>query len=220
MNKKERIQKMILPPVPAELAHRLPPGQVLTDRFPILHEGPVPEYDLDKWSLRFFGDMSKETQISYHDLMALPHTTIQCDIHCVTRWSKFDTVWEGIRVVDLFKHLKLEPQMKYVMVHADTDYETNLPLDKLLAEDALLAFSYNGQPLTSKHGGPVRLLIPSLYFWKSAKWVTGFEFMNEDRSGFWEKLGFHHVGEPFNEQRFSGQDLNIPDDEWHHKDFD
>jgi DMSO/TMAO reductase YedYZ molybdopterin-dependent catalytic subunit len=120
----------------------------------------------------------------------------------------------------LFQHLKLEPKAKYVMVHADQDYETNLPLEKLLSEEALLAFAYNGQPLTPKHGWPLRLLIPSLYFWKSAKWVTGFEFMIEDRGGYWEKLGFHNEAEPFQKHRFSGEDLNIPDDEWHHKDFD
>jgi DMSO/TMAO reductase YedYZ molybdopterin-dependent catalytic subunit len=220
MNKKERIQRMKLPPVPAELAHRLPPGQVLTDRFPILHEGSVPEYDLNTWSLSFFGELDKETQISYRDLMALPRTKVQCDIHCVTRWSKLDTEWEGIRVIDLFQHLKLEPKAKYVMVHADQDYETNLPLEKLLSEEALLAFAYNGEPLTPKHGWPLRLLIPSLYFWKSAKWVTSFEFMQEDRGGYWEKLGFHNEAEPFQEQRFSGEDLNIPDNEWHQKDFD
>lgn len=219
-DKVNRIKKMQLPPVPPELAHRLPPGQVLTDRFPILHEGDVPSYDLDTWTLRIFGEVNEVKEISYAELMKLPKTQIKADIHCVTRWSKFDTEWEGISVRDLLKALDVKPQAEFAMIHADHDYETNLPAQTLLADNALLAYSFQGAPLTPKHGWPLRLVIPSLYFWKSAKWIRGIEYITEDRHGYWERLGFHNEAEPFAEQRFSGEDLNIPDDEWHHKDFD
>jgi Sulfite oxidase and related enzymes len=220
LTKAERIKKSRAPQTPNGLEGRLPPGQTLTDRFPILHEGEVPRYDMNEWTLRVWGEVEEEVTFTYGQLMALPKTTITTDIHCVTRWSKFDTAWEGVLFRDVLKLLKVKPEAKYVMVHADNDYETNLPIEDLLGDDILLAYQYNGEPLTDKHGWPLRLLVPHLYFWKSAKWIRGFEFMKEDRPGFWERNGFHNYADPFKEQRFSGEDLGLPEDEWHHKDYD
>ncbi|MBB3113522.1 DMSO/TMAO reductase YedYZ molybdopterin-dependent catalytic subunit [Paenibacillus phyllosphaerae] len=221
-NKADRLKKSKTPQIAIadDLKHRLPPGQMLTDRFPILHEGEVPVYDLSQWELRVFGEVEETRTFSMDELQAMPMTTISCDIHCVTRWSKFDTKWEGIRFRDFYNLLKVKPDAKYVMLHADNDYETNVPLEDLMHDDVLLAFRYDDKPLTDKHGFPLRLLVPHLYFWKSAKWLRGIEFMREDRPGFWERNGFHNYADPFEEQRFSGEDLPIPEDEWVRKEFD
>lgn len=200
--------------------HRLPPGQTRTDKFPILHEGPVPQYNLDSWNLRVFGEVEEERTFSLAELRAMPQSESVSDIHCVTRWSKFDTRWEGLRFSDFMKSLQVSPEAKYVMIHADTDYETNLPLADLLRDDVLLAFNYDGKPLTPKHGYPLRLVVPHLYFWKSAKWVRGIEFMKEDRKGFWENNGFHNRADPFKEQRFSSDEYEMPEDEWEYCEFD
>jgi DMSO/TMAO reductase YedYZ molybdopterin-dependent catalytic subunit len=219
-SKAERIKQMRVPVVDASLALRVPPGQVVTERFPILHEGEVPKYDLEQWQLRVFGEVEEERTFSFADLLALPQSQIVCDIHCVTRWSKLDTVWEGVLFRDLLKLLRVNSEARYVMIHADNDYETNVPLDDLLGGQILLAMKFDGEPLTGKHGWPLRLLVPHLYFWKSAKWIRGIEFMKEDREGLWESNGFHNYADPFREQRFSGEDLAIPDDEWEKKEFD
>ncbi|NQX71788.1 sulfite oxidase-like oxidoreductase [Paenibacillus alba] len=221
-SKAERIKRMQIPAVdiPEELVHRVPPGQVVTDRFPILHEGEVPNYDMAAWSLRVFGQVNEEKSFSYEELLALPRTQVVCDIHCVTRWSKLDTVWEGILFRDFLKLVDVKPEGKYVMLHADNDYETNVPLVDLMGDHVLLAMMFDGKPLTPKHGWPLRLVVPHLYFWKSAKWIQGLEFMEEDREGFWERNGFHNIAAPFEEQRFSGEDIPIPEDEWVRKDFD
>ena len=206
-----------------ELAHRLPPGQTLTDRFPILHEGEVPDYgDGSKWSLRVFGLVDGERIFALDELKELPRTTVVCDIHCVTRWSKFDTVWEGVRFRDLIAAagIRFLPEARHVMIHADPGYETNVPLEDLMRDDVLLAWGYDGKPLTPKHGWPLRLVVPHLYFWKSAKWVRGIEFMKEDRPGYWERLGYHRYGDPFREQRFSDDSYRMPEDEWMHCDYD
>lgn len=220
--KAERIRRSKAPArtLPAELAARLPPGQVLTERFPILHEGEIPQYDLASWSLRLFGALDRDCVLGYDDLLALPQTELRCDIHCVTRWSKFDTRWSGVRLADLLRSLGLEPRGVHVMAHADHDYQTNLPLAQLLREDSLLALGYAGQPLAPQHGWPLRLVVAGRYFWKSAKWLRGLEFREQDSPGFWESNGFHNDAEPFQEQRFSGEALGIPEDEWERKDFD
>lgn len=221
-NKAERIKNMKLPSVITDpaLDHRLPPGQVWTERFPILHEGEVPEYDMSVWTLRVFGEVEEEKVFTYEELMKLPQRTMKVDIHCVTRWSKPDTTWEGVLFRDVLELLKVKPAAKHVMIHADHDYETNVPLEDLLGDQILLAHSYDGKPLTPKHGWPLRLVVPHLYFWKSAKWIRGFELMQEDRPGFWERNGFHNVAEPFREERFSGEPLPLPEDEWVGKDYD
>jgi len=203
-----------------ELAHRLPPGQTVTERFPILHEGEVPTYDLADWTLRIFGEVEQEKIFTFDQLMDLPQSKQVHDIHCVTRWSKFDTEWEGIRFIDLLPLLGVKPEAKYVMIHADQDYDTNLPLEDMLHTNVMLAHRFDGEPLTDKHGWPLRLVVPHLYFWKSAKWIRGIEFMAEDRPGFWERNGFHNYADPFKEQRFSGEKIDIPEDEWVHKEFD
>jgi len=224
MHKKaERLKKVKAPlavNIPPELAHRVPPGQTVTDRFPILHEGDVPTYDMSTWSIKIFGEVENELTFSFDELMNMPQTDITCDIHCVTRWSKLDTHWTGIKFSDLLPMLGVKPDAKYVMVHGDNDYTTNVPLEDLLRDNILLAHSYEGEPLTEKHGGPMRLIVPHLYFWKSCKWITGFEFMKEDAPGFWEQNGFHNYAEPFAEQRFSGEGFDLPEDEWHGKEFD
>ncbi|HEY2495046.1 MAG TPA: sulfite oxidase-like oxidoreductase [Paenibacillus sp.] len=203
-----------------KLQHRLPPGQSLTEKFPILHEGEVPEYDLATWNLRIFGEVEEERTLTYEDLKAMPQSSTVSDIHCVTRWSKFDTPWEGVRFTDLLKVIQVKPEAQFVMIHADPEYDTNLPLVDLMNDDVLLAFNFDNKPLTAKHGWPLRLVVPHLYFWKSAKWIRGIEFMREDRHGFWESNGFHNTADPFLEQRFSGEDIPIPEDEWTRKEFD
>ncbi|MCM3784652.1 sulfite oxidase-like oxidoreductase [Neobacillus mesonae] len=221
-NKAERLKGTKAPKVNIDdsMKHRLPPGQVLTEKFPILHEGEVPEYDMSTWDLRVFGEVEEEVTFSYDQLLSMPMTNTVSDIHCVTRWSKFDTAWEGIRFSEFAEQFKIKPEAKYVMIHADHDYETNLPIEALMRDDVLLAFKFDDKPLTPKHGWPLRLVVPEFYFWKSAKWIRGIEFMTEDRHGFWERNGFHNTADPFLEQRFSDEELPIPEDEWMKKEFD
>jgi DMSO/TMAO reductase YedYZ molybdopterin-dependent catalytic subunit len=219
-SKADRLKRMQVPLADASLAGRVPAGQMVTERFPILHEGEVPEYDISTWSLRVFGEVEEERVLSFEDLLAMPQTQVVCDIHCVTRWTKLDTLWEGVLFRDFLSVLNIKPEGKYVMLHADNDYETNVPLEDLMGDQILLAMKYDGKPLTKKHGWPLRLLVPHLYFWKSAKWTRGIEFMKEDREGFWERNGFHNTADAYQEQRFSGEPLPIPEDEWVHKDFD
>ncbi|MCI3919146.1 sulfite oxidase-like oxidoreductase [Paenibacillus sp. TRM 82003] len=206
--------------VSEELRGRVPPGQAVTERFPILHEGEVPTYDLDTWTLRVFGDVSEEKTFTYAELASMERSEVRADIHCVTRWTKLDTDWEGIRFRDFLSLLSPNPSAKYVMLHGDNDYETNVPFEDLLRDDCLLAFKYDGAPLTPKHGWPLRVVMPHRYFWKSAKWLRGIEFMQEDRPGFWERNGFHNDADPFREERFSDEPLPLPEDEWVHKDYD
>ncbi|MCQ6557627.1 sulfite oxidase-like oxidoreductase [Paenibacillus mendelii] len=221
-NKADKLKKTKAPQVKVDeqLQDRVPPGQMVTDRFPILHEGEVPVYDLSQWRLRIFGEVETERTFTLDELLALPRTRVNCDIHCVTRWSKLDTTWEGILFRDFLQLLDVKPDARYVMLHADQDYDTNIPLEDLLHDDVLLAFRYDDKPLTDKHGYPLRMVVPHLYFWKSAKWLQGIEFMKEDRPGFWERNGFHNYADPFKEQRFSGENLPIPEDEWTKKEFD
>ncbi|MCU9948531.1 sulfite oxidase-like oxidoreductase [Pseudomonas sp. PDM13] len=208
--------------VKSDPAHgaRLPPGQVLTERFPILHEGEVPRYELADWSLRLHGALSKPLELRFEDLQRLPQREVRCDIHCVTRWSKFDTRWQGVHLGDLLQAHGIEPRGAFVMAHADTDYQTNLALADLLHPDSLLALAYDDQPLTPQHGWPLRLLVAGRYFWKSAKWLRALEFTTEEAPGFWERNGFHLHADPFREQRFSGEALDIPEDEWQRKAYD
>lgn len=219
-NKAERLRKSRAPKADPLHGGRLPPGQVLTERFPILHEGEVPDYDLATWSLRLFGGLSRDIELSYADLQALPQRTMTCDIHCVTRWSKFDTQWGGVHLGDLLDALDIQPASGFVMAHSDHDYQTNLRFEDLLRADSLLALTYAGQPLTPQHGWPLRLVIAGRYFWKSAKWLRGLEFVDHEQAGFWENNGFHLHADPFLEQRFSGEALDIPEDEWQRKNFD
>jgi len=219
-DKAARLRKSRSPKADVALGERLPPGQVLTERFPILHEGEVPAYDLTTWSLRLFGTLANPVELTYADLQALPQRSLQCDIHCVTRWSKFDTRWSGVHLQDLLQALDIRPTSSFVMAHADHDYQTNLHLDDLLHPDSLLATHYDGQPLTAQHGWPLRLVVAGRNFWKSAKWLRGLEFTDQEQPGFWERNGFHLHADPFIEQRFSGDALDIAEDAWREKDFD
>ena len=219
-NKADRLRKSRSPKTDPALGKRLPPGQVLTERFPILHEGEIPEYDLANWSLRLFGTVDQPIELRYADLQALPQRQLRCDIHCVTRWSKFDTEWSGVHLQDLLQAFDIQPTSAFVMAHADPDYQTNLRLDDLLPPDSLLATHYAGQPLSAQHGWPLRLVVAARYFWKSAKWLRGLEFVEQEQAGFWERNGFHLHADPFAEQRFSGDELDIAEDAWLEKEFD
>ncbi|WP_166241326.1 sulfite oxidase-like oxidoreductase [Paenibacillus turpanensis] len=190
----------------SELLHkadRVPPGQTLTDGFPVLHYGSVPHYkDLSKWDFKVFGLVEEAVTLSYDEFMGLPKQEYKNDIHCVTTWSKLDNTWEGIPVSAVMERVKLKPEAKYVMLHAEHGWTTNLPIEDFLAETSFFGLKHNGVELTPDHGYPVRMVVPHLYFWKSAKWLRGIEFMERDKPGFWEMNGYHMYGNPWKEQRY------------------
>ncbi|MBN2469088.1 MAG: sulfite oxidase-like oxidoreductase [Anaerolineae bacterium] len=181
---------------------RLPPGQALTRKFPVLHYGPVPIFDESSWTLRVFGEVAAERVWSWHEFTRIPTVTLTTDIHCVTGWSKFDTTWEGPRFRDFIQLAEITPRAKYVIAHAEHGFTSNLPMDVMLEDDVLLAWKFDGQPLEPEHGCPLRLVVPQRYFWKSAKWLRGLEFSAEDKPGFWEQAGYHNKGDPFKEERY------------------
>ena len=185
---------------------RLPPGQYFTDRFPVLHVGDVPRYaeDLSDWSLTIGGLVESPVTLSWSDLLALPAVDLTFDIHCVTKWSKLDTVWTGVPVTTLLDLARPLPTATHLLSHAEYGYTANTPLADATVPNALVAYRYDGEPLDPEHGYPVRLVIPHLYFWKSTKWLRGLELLGEDRAGFWEQNGYHMYGDPFREQRFWG----------------
>jgi DMSO/TMAO reductase YedYZ molybdopterin-dependent catalytic subunit len=185
---------------------RLPPGQIVTRKWPVLHYGSVPRVDLTRWRFDVRGAVDHPLSLSWDELLALPRRETVCDIHCVTRWSRYDNVFEGVAVQELLARAGVRPEARYVLVHAEQEYTTNLPLADLDRPENLLALSHNGEPLTPEHGGPVRLLVPHLYLWKSAKWVTGFEVLEEDDPGFWEQNGYHMRGDPWREERYGRSD--------------
>ena len=184
-------------------SERTPPGQLLSERFPVLTYGETVRYpNLNGWDLRVFGLVGEEKRFSWADLMALPQQTQTVDIHCVTRWSKLDTSWTGVAWRDFVKLLDVDPKATHVMAHCDQGYTTNIGLDILDDDDTMLAHLYDGKPLEPDHGYPMRLLVPKKYLWKSAKWLRGLEFMQGDRPGFWERHGYHMEGDPWLEERF------------------
>ena len=180
---------------------RVPPGQYVTQKFPVLTYGPVPEIDLGEWSLEVFGEVENPFTLTWDELQGLEQVTLTTDIHCVTRWSKLDTTWTGVRVRDLLARAGVKPTGTHVMAHSDGGYTTNIPLDVLLDDDVLVAHLYDGRPLERDHGWPARLLVPKKYFWKSAKFLRRLEVMPENRQGFWELNGYHDDGDPWAEQR-------------------
>lgn len=182
---------------------RLPPGQSLTLKFPVLTYGPTPPVRLDTWDLRVFGEVRQEMRWTWEQFLALPTVTITCDIHCVTKWSKFDTVWEGVRFRDFVALFGVTDKAKHVIAHCEYGYTTNVPLDVMMDDDVLLTYRYDGKWLEPDHGFPLRTLVPKRYFWKSAKWVRALEFSEVDKPGFWEQGGYHNNAEPFAEERFS-----------------
>ncbi len=182
--------------------NRLPPGQSLTLKFPVLTYGPNPPFDPETWDLRVFGEVEKEMRWTWEEFLKLPTVTVTVDIHCVTRWSKFDTTWTGVRFRDFVELFGIKPTAKHVIAHCDHGYTTNVPLEDMMRDNVLLAYMYEGEPLSLDHGAPVRTLVPHLYFWKSAKFLRALEFSAEDKPGFWEQAGYHNYGDPFKEQRY------------------
>ncbi len=181
---------------------RLPPGQVLTEKWPVLHYGSVPRYEISSWRLRVFGEVEREQLLSYPELLAMPAREVLCDIHCVTTWSRFDNRFQGVPLADLARAAGVDPQAAFVEFHCHQGFTTSVPLEFATAQDALLAFSHDGSPLAPEHGYPLRAVFPRKYFWKSAKWVEGIEFLREDRLGFWERNGYNNSADPWREERY------------------
>ena len=182
---------------------RIPPGQYRTDKFPVLHYGSVPATDLARWDFRVFGAVDGPFTLTWDEFRELPRKAVATDIHCVTRWSKLDTAWEGVPIGAVLELARLRPAAAFVVAHCEQGYTTNLPLRVLDDDDVLLADTFDGRPLEPEHGYPLRLLVPKRYFWKSAKWVRGLEFLEHDRPGFWERYGYHNDADPWKEERFS-----------------
>ena len=185
---------------------RLPPGQIQTVKWPVLHYGSVPRADLARWTFRVFGEVDRPFELSWAEFEALPRRDVLCDIHCVTTWSRFDNTFSGVPVLLLLERAGVRPGASHVLVHAEEDYTTNLPLADLAREANLVATHFEDEPLLPEHGGPARLLVPHLYFWKSAKWVRGLELMEGDWPGFWEQNGYHMRGDPWAEERYGRPD--------------
>ncbi|MFQ5723846.1 MAG: sulfite oxidase-like oxidoreductase [Terriglobia bacterium] len=181
---------------------RLPPGQVATLIWPVLHTGTVPEFDPRRWDFRVFGLVEQPLQFRYEEFLALPQATAVADMHCVTRWSRFDNRWEGVGAGAVIERARPRPEATHVLVHAENDFTANLPLKDLLEPNVLFAHRHDGAPLAPEHGYPLRLVVPHLYAWKSVKWVRGLEFLDHDVAGFWEQNGYHGYGDPWKEQRF------------------
>ena len=182
---------------------RVPPGQRLVTNFPVLHAGSVMHVDRDSWRLTVSGLVEPCLTIGWEELLALPADEQISDIHCVTGWTQLDTRWKGVRASRLLEGLDVSDQARHSVIHATGGWTTNLPLDELLREDVLIAYEYDGAPISAEHGGPVRLLVPGLYLWKSAKWLQGIELTADQRLGFWETRGYHAIGDPWLEQRYS-----------------
>jgi DMSO/TMAO reductase YedYZ molybdopterin-dependent catalytic subunit len=183
-------------------ADRVPPGQYVTDDFPVLSAGPTPHTPLDQWTFTIEGEVDEPRSWTWEEFRALPSEQVTKDIHCVTKWSKLDTLWEGVSIDTLLGGIETEAD--YVLAFCDGGYTTNLPLEDVTGGKAWVAFGYDGEPLEPEHGGPARLLVPHLYFWKSAKWVRGLTLRNEDAPGFWEQYGYPNYGDPWREQRYWG----------------
>ncbi len=183
-------------------AKRLPPGQSLTLKWPVLHYGSVPRFDPARWDFKIAGLVEVPLRLTWEEFNALPTTQLTSDFHCVTRWSRFDNHWEGVAFRDVLKRVKLKPRAGFVLVHAEQGFTANVPLPDLDRDDVLFATHHDGAPLTPDHGYPLRLVVPHLYAWKSVKWVRGIEFLDHDVPGFWEQNGYHMYGDPWKEQRF------------------
>jgi DMSO/TMAO reductase YedYZ molybdopterin-dependent catalytic subunit len=181
---------------------RLPPGQYLTEKWPVLHAGDVPRTDLATWTFRVFGEVEQPLELSWEQFNELPRRSNVQDIHCVTRWSRFDTSFEGVHWRELAQLCKPRPSARYVVAHAEHGFTSNVPLTALEDGNALLATHADGEPLTPDHGRPLRLVVPGKYFWKSAKWLRGLELTAEDHPGFWERYGYHNDADPWQEQRY------------------
>ena len=187
----------------ARYGDRLPPGQRLSEKWPVLHYGSPPEIALDSWELSVSGLVAQSQKLDWLSLLALPQSERTSDAHCVTRWSTFDNVWTGVAATDILALAPPKPEAKFVVAHAYGGYSANLPLSVFAENDVILAHSHASAPLTLEHGWPLRLVVPSRYFWKSVKWLRALEFVADDQPGFWERYGYHNEGDPWQEQRFT-----------------
>jgi DMSO/TMAO reductase YedYZ molybdopterin-dependent catalytic subunit len=181
---------------------RVPSGQHLTDKWPVLHYGSVAHINTSKWTLKIFGTIEREITLNYSEFMSLPIIKVFSDIHCVTTWSKLDNLWEGVSTSELKNLVKINELARFVIVHGAGGFTTNLPIADFFEPDVLLSVKHNNEVISAEHGAPVRLVVPRLYFWKSAKWVTSIEFSKTDRPGFWESCGYHNHGDPWKEERY------------------
>src|SRR5262249_28693134 len=190
------------PKLTDEAKKRVPPGQSVTEKWPVLHYGAVPRVDLATWDFKVTGLVEEPVRWTYEEIRALPTVRVTCDIHCVTRWSKLDNVFEGVSLRELAKRFPLRREAKFVLARCGQGFTANLPVDALFDDDILLAWKHNGEDLTPEHGWPIRLVVPKRYFWKSAKWIRGLEFLARDRLGFWEQNGYNNNADPWKEERF------------------
>jgi len=188
----------------ARASGRLPPGQSLTLKWPVLHYGHVPHFDPAKWDFKITGLVEEPQCLTWDEFRSLPQVDVTSDFHCVTRWSRLDNRWKGVLFTEVLKRVALKPSAEFVLVLAEEGYTSNIPLKDLERPDVLFAFEHDGEPLAVDHGGPVRLIVPHLYAWKSVKWVRGFTLLDNDQLGFWERNGYHAYGDPWKEQRYSG----------------
>ncbi|MEJ7753981.1 MAG: molybdopterin-dependent oxidoreductase [Candidatus Limnocylindrales bacterium] len=182
---------------------RVPPGQYVTQKWPVLHYGSVPSVDLATWDFRVWGDVEEPFTFSWEEFRQMPRKSIHRDIHCVTRWTRLDMDFEGVPIQHILERARPKPSARFVVEHAEQGYTTNLPLDLLADDDVLLADVADGEPLSPEHGYPLRLVVPKRYFWKSAKWIRGLQFRADDQLGFWERYGYHNEADPWQEQRFT-----------------
>jgi DMSO/TMAO reductase YedYZ molybdopterin-dependent catalytic subunit len=192
--------------LPPETAARVPPGQYLTEKWPVLHYGPVPPFNPKTWDFRVFGNVENEIKLNWEEFQRLDQTAVQADMHCVTTWSRLDQKWEGVPFSKIVELAKPKADSKFVIAHSEYGFTANTPIEYCLRDDCLVALRANGAPLTTEHGSPARLVVPRLYAWKSAKWLRGIEFRENDAPGFWERNGYHNTGDPWKEQRYWGDD--------------
>jgi DMSO/TMAO reductase YedYZ molybdopterin-dependent catalytic subunit len=187
---------------------RLPPGQVLTEKWPVLTYGETPRIDLKDWTFRCYGLVKEEVSWTWREFLALPQIEVTSDVHCVTRWSRFDNRWEGVAIREILGRVSIQSEAVSVMAHTQEGYTTNIALADLLGDDVLLAIKHDGRDLPAEHGGPCRLVAPKLYFWKSAKWIRSFEFSDVNAPGFWEVNGYHLRADPWKEERYSDEETD------------
>ncbi|MDO8430931.1 MAG: sulfite oxidase-like oxidoreductase [Candidatus Binatus sp.] len=197
---------MTKPAKSEDIAARVPPGQTVVENFPVLSYGPAPRLNLTTWDFKVLGLVEEPIRLSYEEFRALPQSKQVSDFHCVTTWSRLDNTWEGVSVAEIMKLVKLRKEARFVVIHCDGGYTTNLPLSEFLDDDVMLAHRHDGADLELDHGFPLRLVVPKLYGWKSAKWVRGIEFADIDRRGFWEVRGYHNHADPWTEERYSFQE--------------
>ena len=191
------------PKIDPNLADRVPPGQYLTERWPVLHYGSIPAFNPATWDFRVTGLVAQPIRLSWEEFQSWPRVTVTADMHCVTRWSKLDNTWEGVSAAEILSRARPAPEARFVLFHSDNGYTANIPIDSFNDTDVLLAIKHNGEELTPEHGYPLRAVVPKRYAWKSAKWLRAIEFLSEDQLGFWEQYGYNNHADPWLEERFA-----------------